>query len=160
MFSISVGELIALLIILPLAGGVIGYVMGSDPKKNNKESEALKAAQAELERYRGQVTAHMQESAELFGDMTQQYRRIYKHLAQSAVDLCDAEDGTVSQLDELKRVALAFQQSTAGQSADEAEELQAAAAQEQEVDEAEMPTQSDTADEADNNKAAETAKSA
>lgn len=55
-----------------------------------KELEAeLKAAQDSNNEYRGKVSQHFATTAELFEDMTERYRAVYKHMANSAQALCE-----------------------------------------------------------------------
>ena len=93
MLSIAVGELLVLMSVLALLGGVIGYVIGTDRARRGVDPAELDALRRELEDYRGGVTAHFQETAELMQQMTGQYRKLYTHMAQGAVGLCEGPEG-------------------------------------------------------------------
>ena len=55
-----------------------------------KELEAeLNKTNSEHAQYRGKVSQHFEKTAELFEDMTERYRAVYKHMASSAQDLCE-----------------------------------------------------------------------
>ena len=72
--------------------GFIAAVLGSGKARRIKQlEEELAQTQNELSEYRGKVNEHFQKAAELFEDMTHQYRRVYQHLAQSAQTLCDEQ---------------------------------------------------------------------
>ncbi|MEC9341617.1 MAG: DUF1043 family protein [Pseudomonadota bacterium] len=68
--------------------GLVGRLYGGSAQS---ERHAKKAEQA-LESYKAEVTAHFEKTAELFGDLTESYRAVYEHMAQSAQGLCDAEE--------------------------------------------------------------------
>ena len=105
MLSISVVELLVMIVVLPLLGGVIGYVVGSDRAKGEDNSEAIAALEAEFADYKRGVNGHFQETADLMHQMTEQYRTLYTHMAKSAVSLCDTRED-LPQLDEFKRPGL------------------------------------------------------
>ena len=93
MVSIAIGELLVLVSVLALLGGVIGYAIGADRARRGVDATELDALRRELEDYRGGVTAHFQETAELMQQMTGQYRKLYTHMAQGAVGLCEGPEG-------------------------------------------------------------------
>jgi len=50
--------------------------------------ESLGQAKQEMEDYRGEVTEHFGKTAELFNQLTNDYREVYEHLATSSEKLC------------------------------------------------------------------------
>ena len=105
MFSISVLELLLMVVVLPLLGGVIGFAVGSDRARRDDQEDKVEALQAEFDEYRGGVTSHFEKTAAVMQQMTEQYRSLYVHMAQSSVDLCGAPDD-LPQLEEFKRPGL------------------------------------------------------
>lgn len=71
------------------AGFLIGFLF---LPRDSQRVQALETELAEtreaLEAYRGRVNEHFQQTAELFEDMTERYRAVYRHLATSAAELC------------------------------------------------------------------------
>lgn len=60
---------------------------------NNKQreealTEELETAKAEFQDYQKQVNQHFQQSSELVFELTQNYRKVYEHLASGAQSLC------------------------------------------------------------------------
>lgn len=74
-------------------GILIGYFMGrskgdtSAPKVQELEDGIAQATQ-EMQDYRGQVTNHFEKTANLFNQLTNDYREVYEHLANSSEKLC------------------------------------------------------------------------
>lgn len=88
-FGLGIGFLIAYLV-MPRSGRI-------------KELEdELSSARASLDEYRGKVSQHFQKTAELFEDMTERYRAVYQHMANSAQQLCE-EHPPALQLDIVDR---------------------------------------------------------
>jgi len=58
--------------------------------RSGKLQREVERLQAELADYRTQVTAHFRKTATLVGKMTESYRDVYEHLAQSSQQLCEA----------------------------------------------------------------------
>lgn len=65
----------------------------------------LESAQAEHREYRDKVSQHFQKTAELFEDMTDRYRAVYRHMASSAQNLCEQQPPAL-QLDPAARTRL------------------------------------------------------
>lgn len=74
-------------------GVLVGYFMGrskgdtSLPKVQELEDSIAQANQ-EMHEYRGQVTGHFEKTANLFNQLTNDYREVYEHLANSSEQLC------------------------------------------------------------------------
>lgn len=66
----------------------------------------LESAQTAHKDYRDKVNQHFQKTAELFEDMTDRYRAVYRHMANSAQVLCEQQPPAL-QLDPTGRARLA-----------------------------------------------------
>ena len=72
-----------------LLGFVIGRTKGDTSAPRVKElEENLAKADEEMQQYRGQVTGHFEKTANLFNQLTNDYREVYEHLATSSEQLC------------------------------------------------------------------------
>lgn len=72
-------------------GFAAAYALIPRGQRIRELEQELAAARAALEDYRGQVSRHFQKTAELFEDMTDRYRAVYRHMAQSAQTLCEEQ---------------------------------------------------------------------
>lgn len=72
-------------------GFAAAYALLPRGRRVRELEQELAAARAALEDYRGQVSRHFQKTAELFEDMTDRYRAVYRHMAQSAQTLCEEQ---------------------------------------------------------------------
>ncbi len=70
-------------------GFAVAYVLFPRGQRLRELEEELATARTALENYRGEVNRHFQKTAELFGDMTDRYRAVYRHMAQGAQTLCE-----------------------------------------------------------------------
>lgn len=71
------------------AGFLIGFLfLPRDSQRVQALEKELAETREALEAYRGRVNEHFQQTAELFEDMTERYRAVYRHLATSAAELC------------------------------------------------------------------------
>jgi uncharacterized membrane-anchored protein YhcB (DUF1043 family) len=93
-----------LILISMLAVGVLfGFVFGrskgdvSAPKVRELEKRLYDADQ-EMKGYRGQVTQHFEKTATLFNQLTNDYREVYEHLANSSNQLCGTETAKIKSL--------------------------------------------------------------
>ena len=112
MLNFTAGELITLLVLLPLVGGVIGYVIAGDRMRRHSGGKTPVELKREFDAYQQGVGEHFQHSAELLQQMTQQYREIYTHMAHGAAELCG--DGERSaEVEALKRLSLALDDAAA-----------------------------------------------
>lgn len=68
-----------------LLGGLIGYWLARRQQQNIDEIKAQHAS------YRQDVETHFEKSAQLAHQMAEDYRKMYQHLAQGAVELCEQE---------------------------------------------------------------------
>jgi uncharacterized membrane-anchored protein YhcB (DUF1043 family) len=84
-FGLGIGFLAAYLVI-PRSGRI------------HELERDLESAQAEHRAYRDKVGQHFQKTAELFEDMTERYRAVYRHMAGSAQALCEQQPAAL-QLD-------------------------------------------------------------
>ena len=72
-----------------LLGFFIGRTKGDTSAPRVKElEESLAKAGQEMQQYRGQVTGHFEKTANLFNQLTNDYREVYEHLATSSEQLC------------------------------------------------------------------------
>ncbi len=81
--------------------GIIGFAFGvvagvglaawisRKSGRTGKLQREVERLQAELADYRAQVTAHFRTTATLIGRMTESYRDVYEHLAQTSQQLCE-----------------------------------------------------------------------
>lgn len=76
----------------------------------------LESAQAAHKDYRDKVNQHFQKTSELFEDMTDRYRAVYRHMANSAQVLCEQQPPAL-QLDPTGRARLSEQGATHSESA-------------------------------------------
>lgn len=97
--------LISMLGVGILFGFVIGRSKGdvSAPKVRELE-KSLHQANEEMQNYRAQVTAHFEKTATLFNQLTNDYRDVYEHLANSSNALCGAEAAKLKSLTADKNV--------------------------------------------------------
>ncbi|MDD9893334.1 MAG: DUF1043 family protein [Gammaproteobacteria bacterium] len=86
--------------------GVVGLLLGCLlgmwlAKRKQPDYEAL---QAEHDAYRNDVETHFEKTAQLAHQMAEDYRNMYQHLAQGAVDLCEqGNDSTAPSLVAMRR---------------------------------------------------------
>lgn len=73
------------------AGFLIAWLALPHRRRVRELEHALGEAREEITRYRGQVNKHFKKTAELFEDMTERYREIYRHLATGAQTLCEEQ---------------------------------------------------------------------
>lgn len=73
-----------------LGGGILVYfyLNGSSSEEKGKIIESMKQEEKE---YREKVDSHFVQTAELFKNLTDQYRDVYKHMAEGADTLCSEE---------------------------------------------------------------------
>jgi len=72
-----------------IGGGVLYTSRFSPASKRARElEETIEQLKTEQARYKDQVSQHFQKTANLFQDMTEQYRSLYSHLAEGAEALC------------------------------------------------------------------------
>lgn len=82
------------LVITTLLGTVIGVFLGAllykfagPDSPNRKMRERAERAEEELKRYQQDVTNHFADTSKLVNNLTQSYRDVYEHLANSALKL-------------------------------------------------------------------------
>ncbi|MBR9827236.1 MAG: YhcB family protein [Oceanospirillales bacterium] len=72
-------------------GALIGFLLGRAGGSSSREQtlvDELDSARAELEQYKRQVGTHFETTAELVNGLSEQYRKVHQHLANSAESLC------------------------------------------------------------------------
>ncbi|MFC1749142.1 ZapG family protein [Pseudomonadota bacterium] len=74
-------------------GIVFGFVIGRGKEvhpttKVRELEEKLEQASQDMDDYRGEVSEHFGKTAELFNQLTNDYRTVYEHLAESSEKLC------------------------------------------------------------------------
>ena len=82
------------MLLMGLLGGLVlgfGLSMLLDYFKDGSSSEEIGQLKAEHEVYRKKVDDHFVNSAVLFKGLTEQYRDVYRHIADGAGDLCSDE---------------------------------------------------------------------
>ena len=89
MFAGASGYFVA--IILVALGGIAGALFmrfwGPQVKANRDLENKLKEAENQLVSYREEVTQHFTETSRLVNNLTQSYRDVHEHLANSAMKL-------------------------------------------------------------------------
>lgn len=81
-----------------VGGAIIGAIVYRNLTPNIKQADSLKAeldeARQEMEGYKNSVNSHFDKTAELVNELTQDYVKVYKHLAEGAQALGDGRDFT------------------------------------------------------------------
>ncbi len=81
-----------------VGGGIIGAIVYRNLTPTIKEANNLKAeleeARQEMDSYKANVNNHFDKTSELVNELTQDYVKVYKHLAEGAQALGDGKDFT------------------------------------------------------------------
>ena len=81
-----------------IGGGIIGAIAYRNLAPTRKEASNLKAeldqARDEMESYKASVNSHFDKTSELVNELTQDYVKVYKHLAEGAQVLGDGREFT------------------------------------------------------------------
>ncbi|MCP4980637.1 MAG: DUF1043 family protein [Gammaproteobacteria bacterium] len=81
-----------------VGGAIIGAIAYRNLTPTIKEASNLKAeldlARRELDSYKSSVNSHFDKTSELVNELTQDYVKVYKHLAEGAQVLGDSKDFT------------------------------------------------------------------
>jgi len=92
-----------------VAGCVIGAVLyralSHGPRDARKLKSDLEQAEAEFSAYKSSVTSHFSKTSELVNDLTQDYVKVYKHLAEGAQKLGEPK-GTMDLLEQQGKVLI------------------------------------------------------
>jgi uncharacterized membrane-anchored protein YhcB (DUF1043 family) len=79
-----------------VGGGIIGAIVYRNMAPSKKKTDDLRAeldeARQEMETYKTSVNSHFDKTAELVNELTQDYVKVYKHLAEGAQSLGDTRD--------------------------------------------------------------------
>jgi hypothetical protein len=92
----NVGLVAALVLISAAAGALIAAALLPGPKRVRQLEQEVERLHKEYDEYRGGVTEHFKQTAELVGEMTQTYKKVYDHLADGAQTLCGEYDALTS----------------------------------------------------------------
>jgi uncharacterized membrane-anchored protein YhcB (DUF1043 family) len=72
--------------------GVLAYrLLGRSTRESEKIVGELDAAKAELSEYKANVNQHFHQTSELVNELTQNYVKVYQHLAEGAQSLGDSQ---------------------------------------------------------------------
>lgn len=77
------------------AGFIIAKVMGSGSKSDSAAAAKTQQLEAELQQYKQDVEQHFADSADLLGNMAQEYSKVYKHMAQAQQSLLPESDVSI-----------------------------------------------------------------
>jgi len=72
-------------------GIVLGFCLSLLLKKRSDQDSKIKELEAEHEKYHKQVDDHFVNTAVLLNGLTDQYRDVYRHIANGAGELCSEE---------------------------------------------------------------------
>lgn len=70
-------------------GAALGFQLALSRERRAGGGKSAKEIKAEFESYQSSVSEHFMESATLLQGMTEQYKKVYEHMARGAQDLCD-----------------------------------------------------------------------
>ena len=103
-------------VIALLAGAMIGILayrlLSSSEKEADKIKGELDAARKELSDYKTSVNQHFDKTSELVNDLTQNYVKVYQHLAEGAQTLGDSRTFTNLLEQHQGRVSIAVDEET------------------------------------------------
>ena len=116
-----------------IIGLVLGFFLSLLLKKGSDHSLKIKELEAENNKYRKQVDDHFVNTAVLLNGLTDQYRDVYRHIANGAGELC-SEEAKALHID-LEESSLLEKPGVNGQAAEQNEsvELQKPSASDEEV---------------------------
>lgn len=72
-----------------IVGLIVGWLLFRTDKKGQETNAAL---ETEMNEYRAKVDSHFAETGRLTQELAENYRKMYKHMASGAVDLCDGQE--------------------------------------------------------------------
>lgn len=75
-------------------GMLINRKMNPSANDNNQLKADLDAARTEMERYKASVNSHFNKTSDLVNELTQDYVKVYRHLAEGAQTLSDTREFT------------------------------------------------------------------
>ncbi len=79
-----------------IGGGILGAIAYRNLNPASKDASNLKAeldqVKKEMESYKANVNSHFDKTSELVNELTQDYVKVYKHLAEGAQELGDGRE--------------------------------------------------------------------
>ena len=87
-------------VLAAVAAFVVGRMTSPEKSRAAMMQKELERTQTELDRMRGEVNDHFEQSARLFGRLAQDYRALYDHYSESALKLgfLESEDAKLLEL--------------------------------------------------------------
>ncbi|MEJ2644082.1 MAG: YhcB family protein [Gammaproteobacteria bacterium] len=77
------------LLLIGFAAGLLAFWLLRPGDRRARELETeLDKTREDLEHYRADVNRHFERTSQLFGELTENYKTLYTHLAQGAGELC------------------------------------------------------------------------
>jgi uncharacterized membrane-anchored protein YhcB (DUF1043 family) len=70
-------------------GALLTYWLQPSGQKTRQLEKQLNETEQHQADYQNKVSEHFTETAELFADLTKQYKKVYDHLSKSSQDLCN-----------------------------------------------------------------------
>ncbi|GLQ31286.1 YhcB family protein [Litoribrevibacter albus] len=70
-------------------GALLTYWLQPANQKSRQLEKQLSETEQNQAEYQDKVTEHFAETAELFSELTSQYKKVYDHLSKSSQDLCN-----------------------------------------------------------------------
>ena len=88
----SVWQIGIIALLLGAMIGILAYrLLSPSVRQNDRIKSDLESARDELQSYRASVNQHFDKTSELVNDLTQNYVRVYQHLAEGAQSLGDGK---------------------------------------------------------------------
>ena len=129
MLDLSLAELVTLVVILPLAGGIAGYMIALERMKKRAGGRSLAELQQAQHDYQAEVAAHFARTAELVRSLSGDYASLCAHLARGASEFSPgaAPDPQVEQLRRLSVALVGHERGAQGSAVGAAESAQSGA---------------------------------
>jgi len=101
MVTLGFEIIVALVVFVGVVCAVGGYTFANARQRRAGDGKSAQELKIEIGNYKEDVTEHFQTTARLMQELTEQYRTVYKHMANGAIKLCDAENAT-AQIERLR----------------------------------------------------------